>query len=119
MVLPPSGPRHAGHLSDLRCPQAIPKPIEIDRIPPADEKSFRQAGSHGLRSIAGVCVSLGGTRPLVLKGSVTYHEAAPIAWLPAAFECPNDVPLFVAGAGVQAPGWAKAYSAADTNLREW
>ncbi len=55
-------------------------------MPPADEKSFRHAGSQGLRSIAGVCVSFGGTSPLVLKGSVTYHDAAPIAWLPAAFE---------------------------------
>ena len=74
-------------------------------MPPADEKSFRHAGAHGLRSIAGVCVSLGGTWPLVLNGSVTYHEAAPIAWLPAAFEWPNEVPLFVANSSTPNTPW--------------
>ena len=41
----------------------------------------------------------------MLNGSVTYHEAAPIAWLPAAFEWPNEVPLFVANWSTPKTPW--------------
>ena len=96
-MLPPSGPVTLGtwRICGVREPSRRTDRNRSGYRPPTRSRSGTP-DAHGLRSIAGVCVSFGGTEPLVLNGSVTYHEAAPIAWLPAAFEWPNEVPLCVA-----------------------
>ena len=49
-------------------------------MPPADEKSFRHAGrARAQVDRRGLACRSAARRPLVLNGSVTYHEAAPTA----------------------------------------
>jgi hypothetical protein len=50
-------------------------------------------------------VSFGGTRPLVLNGTVAYHDAAPIELALSAFAWPYAEPLFVSKASMRKSPW--------------